>query len=375
MTINEHTAMAKSANAAAESMDSNRRVTAVESVHRLEVLDALRGFAAVAVVLYHYTIHYSNHFAPAERALVLFSRGNLGVDLFFCISGFVISMTLDRCRDWRDFAVRRFARIYPAYAAALLFTYYVLSHSDLPKFHYGVIDLLMNFTMLQQLLGFSHIDGVYWTLQVELLFYVIIGLLYFGGFLRSPRRICLVWLLLCSAYAWIQQVHPTPLASLIGELLLLKYAPLFIVGMLAWDSHKRGSMDREGLTLVCLCIAFQLTTSLLFAGLAAALGFAMLMVAAKVRLPQRWPTVMFFGNISFSLYLVHQHFGYMVIHEAIKSGATLDQGIALALLASICVASLITFLIEKPMQRLIVRNWKASVVAAAAVSSTEGTLT
>lgn len=343
-----------------ESAPSSQGEKALHGAQRLEVLDALRGVAAVAVVLYHYTVHYTNHFAPNDHARIVFSRGNLGVDLFFCISGFVISMTLERCRDWRDFGVRRFARIYPAYAASIVFTYVVFSRSDLPKFHYGPADLLMNFTMLQQLLGFSHIDGVYWTLQVELLFYVIVASLHFGGLLKNPRLICLLWLLLSSAYAWVRQVHPTLPTHLAGDVLILERAPLFIIGMLAFDFHKHDRVDRDGVVLVALCIAYQLTTSLLFAGLAATAGFVLLLIASKVRLQRMWSIAMFLGSISFSLYLVHQHFGYMVIREAIKIGATLDQGICVAIAASIGVASFITFAIEKPAQRFIVRSWQTA---------------
>lgn len=360
MTSNVQETVVNSRTANPEPGLSSQGQNAVHGVQRLEVVDALRGVAAAAVVLYHYTVHYTNHFAPTEHALLVFRRGNLGVDLFFCISGFVISMTPARCRDWRDFGVRRFARIYPAYAACIVFTYVVFSLSDLPKFHYGSADLLMNFTMLQQLLGFSHIDGVYWTLQVELLFYVIVASLHSGGLLKNPRLICLLWLLLSSAHAWVQQVHPTPLMHLAGEVLILERAPLFIIGMLAFDFHKHGRVDRDGVALVALCVAYQLTTSLLFAGLAAAAGFALLMVASRVHVQRRWSIAMFLGSISYSLYLVHQHFGYMVIREAIKIGATLDQGICVAVAASICVASFITFAIEKPAQRFIVGRWKLS---------------
>ncbi len=335
-----------------------RAGTATPDAERLALIDALRGAAALAVVLYHYTLHYANHFAPTERALFTFSRGNLGVDLFFCISGFVISMTLVRCRDWQDFAVRRIARIYPAYAVSLVFTYWIFSYADLPKFHYGAADFLMNFTMLQELFGFSHIDGVYWTLQVELLFYVIVAALHFGGFLKNPRRVCLVWLLLSAVWALAQQQHPTRFIQLAGELLILERAPLFVIGMLAFEFHKRGRVDPDGLVLIALCVACRLATSFVFAGLAAAAGFALLMLASRVRLRGRWSIPMFFGSISFSLYLIHQHFGYMVIREAIKAGATLDQGICVAIAASIVVATAITFAVEKPAQRFIVERWK-----------------
>lgn len=323
-------------------------------VPRLQALDALRGAAAVTVMLYHYTVHYAQHFAPSERALFTLTRGNLGVDLFFCISGFVISMTLERCANGRDFAVRRFARIYPTYVASLVFTYWAFSHADLPKFHYGWADFAMNFTMVQELFGFSHIDGVYWTLQVELFFYVIVASLHFSGLLRRLHTVCLVWLLLSAGHALVQQTLPGALVQGIGEVLILPKAPLFIIGMVAFGCYRQGRIDRDGLLVVALCVLCQFVNWRLFAGVAAVLSFALLLAAPRVRVGAGWGPILFLGQISFSLYLIHQHFGYMVIREALTHGATLDQGIVAAIVASIAVATVITFAIEKPAQRFIV---------------------
>ena len=76
---------------------------------RLVELDALRGIAAVVVVLYHLT--YWNDAAGQAPFSVFW--GHYGVELFFIISGFVIFMTLAQARDLRAFAVSRVARLYP----------------------------------------------------------------------------------------------------------------------------------------------------------------------------------------------------------------------------------------------------------------------
>lgn len=135
---------------------------------RITGLDSLRGLAALAVVIYHYTDAY-NHVLDEHLALWFdFKRGNLGVDAFFVISGFVIFMTLDKSTSAADFVVSRFSRLFPAYWVCLVCTYVGVDLSGLPRFHYPLADFAANFTMVQQALGFSHIDGVYWTLQLEL---------------------------------------------------------------------------------------------------------------------------------------------------------------------------------------------------------------
>jgi len=84
---------------------------------RIEELDALRGLAAFAVMLYHYTAGEGPRLNRAEL-LVSVPWGHFGVQLFFVISGYVILMTVRRVRTAGEFAVSRFARLYPAFWVA-----------------------------------------------------------------------------------------------------------------------------------------------------------------------------------------------------------------------------------------------------------------
>lgn len=85
-------------------------------VKRDLVLDALRGIAAVLVVLFHLKMDTGN----PDYGLHL---GMTGVDLFFLISGFVIFMTLRKTSSSNDFVISRFIRLYPTYWACVSFTF------------------------------------------------------------------------------------------------------------------------------------------------------------------------------------------------------------------------------------------------------------
>lgn len=82
---------------------------------RLVEVDALRGVAALAVVLFHYTTRFTDLFQPGVPPAVSFPGGHYGVNLFFIISGFVIFMTLEKTARPLDFVVSRFSRLFPAY--------------------------------------------------------------------------------------------------------------------------------------------------------------------------------------------------------------------------------------------------------------------
>ncbi len=111
--------MQQSVIAARESLAAS--VVLASATQRLRGLDALRGLAALSVVLFHYTTAYEIHFGPyPSRPLLFFPNGHFGVELFFCISGFVILGTIERTAGLRRFAIARFARIYPAYFVCAL---------------------------------------------------------------------------------------------------------------------------------------------------------------------------------------------------------------------------------------------------------------
>ena len=83
---------------------------------RLTNLDGLRGLAALAVLLYHYTSIFPRFWPEAEPTGFLVDFGGFGVHLFFIISGFVILMTLEKRGASRDFIIYRFIRLYPRYS-------------------------------------------------------------------------------------------------------------------------------------------------------------------------------------------------------------------------------------------------------------------
>jgi peptidoglycan/LPS O-acetylase OafA/YrhL len=87
---------------------------------RLVEIDALRGVAALAVVLFHYTTHFTKLFGASPPPTISFSMGHYGVNLFFIISGFVIFMTLEKTLRPMDFVVSRFSRLFPTYWVAIV---------------------------------------------------------------------------------------------------------------------------------------------------------------------------------------------------------------------------------------------------------------
>ena len=135
-------------------------------------LDLLRFIAALGVVNFHY-------FFGLTDKLSWYRYGNLGVELFFIISGFVISQSAATAST-RNFILGRFIRLYPLFWIACTITYLVtlLMPNGTPvHFAEYLISMTMLGDKLSSALGYGGlVDPSYWTLAVELMFYVSIGL-------------------------------------------------------------------------------------------------------------------------------------------------------------------------------------------------------
>jgi len=139
---------------------------------RYHELDALRGITAIMIVAVHFSVNNSNN-------AFSFHIGFIAVDLFFIISGFVILLTIEKNKTWQYFLLNRFSRLYPAYWICVLMTTIAIFLAQRWNIFINVEanfmkQVLANLTMLQNYLQIDNIDGSYWTLAIELQFYLFI---------------------------------------------------------------------------------------------------------------------------------------------------------------------------------------------------------
>jgi peptidoglycan/LPS O-acetylase OafA/YrhL len=133
--------------------------------HRLGWIDALRGWAALVVVLFHLS---PSVLGPGIHMAIFrhIDLGKYGVLLFFLVSGYVIPMSLERHGDLRRFWIGRLSRIYPAYLATIAIVV------ALGAWRGG---LLGHASMLLDPLGLRGAVRVFWTLSYEMIFYLVVS--------------------------------------------------------------------------------------------------------------------------------------------------------------------------------------------------------
>lgn len=187
---------------------------------RLVALDLIRFFAAMAVVLYHYTAREG---FQDFSALANFTKfGYLGVPLFFIISGYVIALSAKN-RTPIEFAVSRFVRLYPAFWCGIVFTVIVTGYFANVRF--DAITILANATMLNDYLNIANIDGVYWTLQAELKFYACMFLLLAFRVFERYKVWLTAWLVITTTFLLLEQPF------FMGWFISPYYSSFFIAGI------------------------------------------------------------------------------------------------------------------------------------------------
>lgn len=362
---------------------------------RLGVLDGLRGIAVLLVLWYHV---WEISWLPAPATWLQFvpETGFVGVTLFFFLSGFVISYPFVRASihgraqpGWSHFAWRRFTKIVPSYALSIGVAYalgYAQSQPNADTLPDVVTHLLFIHTWFPDRYG--TINGVLWTLAVEVEFYCLFPLIW-QAFKRAPWLTAV--LMIAIAWAWrawyahccMGTLFPTYEENLPG------YLDIFACGMIASYAYVRfGDRLAAGwrkfaapvVALAGIVVLVQLLQNLFGFRLADqwagvwqidkrplfGLSFALIAVGSLVA-PAWWqllfdnPPLRFLAAISYNLYLYHQ----LVARELLKwhvppyigDDPHFDPGwqvryTQIAFAVTIAQAALVTYVFERPLLRL-----------------------
>lgn len=353
---------------------------APNDLSRIESLDGLRGLAILMVLLVHTYARWPDYipWVTTHREFYLFKYGYLGVELFFLISGFVIYMTLEKCQSFGEFMFRRWLRLFPAMLVATLLIYSVSFYlTERPKGSLQPYDLLPGLLFvdhgllnkIQNFVEIKTIEGAFWSLFVEVKFYVIFGALYFynkGTALRS----LIVLFLVAFAYEAAGKFSPDfqfkPISALLFNFLSLKYFGWFCVGALLYKAH---ALKNKKLALASAVLMVPTVMIMYGRGItivvACAIVYSVFYLALNTKLVASIFASRFFlflGFISYPLYLIHENTMVALTiktHENwswIPDHMTPWPGIALLMLIAYWMAKYI----EPGIRRILKRKLTAS---------------
>ncbi len=305
-------------------------------------------------MLHHHGQYYDVLYPGRIPLPVDLGPGHFGVELFFIISGFVILMTIERKKTVREFAISRVARLMPAFLAALIMATVIRSLSPVPLLDTPTVpQFLANLTMAPSLLGQTGMDMPYWTLTYELVFYVGMGLILVIGMLRWTEWFGLLAVAVSCLFIATLDVRLHHRSSI---LLLVYYSNFFLIGICL---HRIHAQTARPITWLALVVAIAVTA--LGGGeksfdtpgriyLPLAIAFTALVWFAVGRHGRWlvWRPLLFLGQISYPLYLVHVVLGFLIIRWAAAWGWGTLEGVVAAGVVCLIAATLMHYFVELP---------------------------
>ncbi|MFI8810328.1 MULTISPECIES: acyltransferase family protein [unclassified Streptomyces] len=336
---------------------------------RLYALDALRVVAALAVLAFHFAgidkataVNWGVN--PRELFPWLFpfaKYGSYGVQLFFIISGFVICLSAWG-RTPGQFVRARFLRLFPAYwfsVIVALVLYRVLPDGvrKSPSFS----DALTNLTMFQVPLKAQHLIGAYWTLWLELCFYLVFLVVLVKPIsLQRVYVFCWSWLILS---VLIQQYDGVPLLPTLAPAL---NTSLFVAGITMYLMYRFGPHLKLWLLLGMSWLTMQsdlvehgdrLRDDLGFdrspyVALAVVTVSYLLVLAVALHWLDRvqWRWLASAGALVYPLYLLHEELGWAMIRTLYG-----HLGAWPTLAVTVAVLLVLSWLVHRYLERPAVR--------------------
>lgn len=340
---------------------------------RIASIDGLRTIAILAVVAFHYCYRwgpplsadsvYPYGIALADLPGVRF--GGCGVQLFFVISGFVIAMTLDRCKTPTEFVVRRYARLGPAmllFSAITFAAMHVIPHAPFPERWVWFVSAItfidpQHFNQIAPSIGFNSMDGAYWSLYVEVQFYALACLVYF----TAGKRFRVIMGLLSAVASGLLLVR-IPLASPVSNNLLIPlFLPWFVMGVGFHALALRAGWS-IGALLISLGTLELLVHAMVGVREAVPIGVVLLvpiLFAAAIWFRPlaavlSWRPIVMIGGASYGLYLIHQNVGVAILHSLPPMNGVVGAIAATSVAAACTGVAVASFRwIETPASRVI----------------------
>lgn len=328
---------------------------------RISEIDGLRGIAAVCVMLFHYTFAFNSGWSPGY----FFHYGYMGVPLFFIISGFVISMSISDGKSVFDFCYGRFIRLFPIYWVSILITVVAMFLTGIGTEKLTAVNILVNLTMFQRFLGFEDIDGAYWTLAVELIFYFfLIIIIYFKKVDRIIEYFVTLILIIFIVRIFSNYVVPNNI-QVVKIIKQFSYLHLFLAGIVFNKIYNSKFRLKDGFILL-FCLLCNFGINLRFDIFIETIVVFLMMIMFLVLTSRsnklfflNFPIFQFLGKISYPLYLLNESFG-AAIFRSLNLYFNMLLPIQIVVVSSIVImtASVVHFFIEIPVFRLLKQKKK-----------------
>ena len=367
---------------------------------KLIFVDSLRAVATVMVLLWHLgNIFWFNNAAVSNLCHIdiisnisdmipkwysdindALNRLNLdfgmfGVSIFFLISGFIVPFSVNRAKITAvSFLKKRFIRIYPLYIVCFTITFLLVSfyvYFNTGIYPYSIKDYLVQVSLLRDWFWVSSIDGISWTLEIEIKFYVLYAVLMLIKKKNNPKiigGISIITAILCVLYNSNQNLILQMSRNVYIVLGVLAASMMYIVfifiGLSIYEFYE-GNWGKDKFFIVLqvlivsflICVLNSSSSELIIkfiinygGGLVLFLNFYML----KTQIDENI-ILKFFAKYSYIIYLIHGVNGYILMDFLVKKGTPFWFCLVITVGIVLIGCILIGNLVEKPINSFFIK--------------------
>ena len=212
--------------------------------------------------------------------------------------------------------------------------------------------------MFHEYFGIQHVDGVYWTLTIELSFYFWILILFCFGQIKNIEKILVAWVIL----AMLLTYHKLNIYVdyRLKKLLLLDYIELFAAGICFYKYKSTTHSILTHVVIILSIISLYFSYSFMVATLLCSFYMVFGMIVMDKAGIFRTKLLLYFGTISYSLYLIHQNIGYVIINKFYSMDMPPLTGLLMAFCCSVLLAHMILIFVERPSLNKLRKIYKDS---------------
>lgn len=340
-------------------------------------LDFLRFFAALAIILTHYKLEITTE-SIRHFALLALSHSPLFVDLFFIISGFIISHVyfgkINNGENYRNFLIKRVARLWPLHVLVLICYLAIWGASalaDIPLRNpdkYDAACIIPHILMIHSLntckeIAFNYVS---WSISAEMALYILSPALFLIA-RRSIPALAVISLALSLLLVWFRWGGESYLAmtTYFG---FARAIPSFIFGIFLYRIRERlGFVPVPHILLWAsisaffgLSFAYPHLSDYVFIVLIYAIAFFAVTADTRCAVPRIIARLAPLGSLTYGSYMLHPMvstvlFAFVARHILGLTGIANDLGILIMIPVSFIAAVFSLVLIEMPCRRLISR--------------------
>lgn len=337
---------------------------------RLKILDGLRVIAILIVMLFHYLYLFNNKYYDVNFIdKSFFKYGYLGVQLFFIISGFVITMSLTKSNNIFTFLKKRWSRLFPAMLFCSFLTFIVITLFDTENLFpesKRIANLIISNTFIAPSLinpfisgKLSYIDPPYWSLWVEIQFYILIGIIYFLNKRNFIQNFIFVSIILSFLYfiSHDTKILPKNIEWFLRVVLEIfnfsVHALWFVLGVLLYKLYFI-TKDIKTYILISIVIFLQLLfsnfeTHIVVFTVFCILIFYCFLYNQKILGFLTNSIMQKIGISSYAIYLLHQNMGILIINKVYINFGNVSLFVPILIMIGFSIAGVLIYkYFEKP---------------------------